>query len=576
MPPCDQRQWIACSLLLAVLAAGGCRETEADAPARAAPRPAAARASIGDPAGSLRFIEVTEAAGLEFTHEPAFEGEYRFEEIMGPGCALADFNGDDLLDIYLVNGQRERASDRLYLQSADGGFVDATTASGLSPSGYGMGCAVGDYDNDGDLDLYLTNLAADELWRNEGDATFTDVTAAAGLDNRLWSVSAGFFDYDRDGRLDLYVANYVLDPDSARCYDLAGRPDYCGPDRLPPAPDKLYRNLGGGRFRDVSAESGIAAIAGPGLGVLCADLDNDGWQDVYVANDMARNFLWINRGDGSFEETAVLAGCAFNRDGAAEAGMGIALGDVDLDGLQDLLVTHLRGETNTLYRTRGPGAFDDATDASGLGMSSTPYTGFGTVLADFDLDGDLDAFVVNGAVKRRTLISPHAATDEHWTRYAEPNLAYRNDGTGRFENVSATAGVICTRAEVSRGLAAGDYDNDGDLDLLMTHTGGPARLFRNDGPRVGRWLIVRAVEPAARRDAIGAVVSVTAGGRTHRRVVLAADSYASTRQPSVHFGLGDVDRIDDVTVRWPDGSSEQFAGVGLDMVIELRRSMGEP
>ncbi len=555
------------SLILSIaLGASGCSDRDADVP------PVAPTVAAATP-NALRFVEITDTAGLRFTHDPGFEGEYRFQEIMGPGCALADFNGDGRLDIYLVNGQRP-AADQLYLQSSDGVFIDVTEQSGLRAAGYGMGCVVGDYDNDGDLDLYLTSLEGGRLWRNDGGATFTDVTEAAGIDNGMWSVSGSFFDYDRDGWLDLYVANYVLDPGSARCYDLAGRPEYCGPDRMRPAPDKLYRNLGNGRFRDVSAESGIASIAGPGLGVLCADLDGDGWQDVYVANDMARNFLWINNRDGTFTETAVLAGCAFNRDGAEEASMGIALGDVDHDGLGDLFITHLRGETNTLYRTLTPGVFEDATDASGLGMSSVPFTGFGNVLADFDHDGSLDAVVANGAVKRRMLVAPNTATVEHWKRYAEPNLAYLNDGSGRFRNVSATAGTICERAEVSRGLAVGDLDNDGDLDILITQIGGPARLYRNETPKRGRWLIVRAIDPAHHRDAVGAVVTVAAGDRTHMRVVLAGDSYAGGRQPAVHFGLGDVRRIDGVIVRWPDGMSERFAGVGLDTVVELHRGTG--
>ncbi len=571
MPPNHMRHARLTSLLLLVVPVAGCAEGEVPAPLPVAPT--VASPDTAATAASLRFVEITDAVGLRFTHDPGFEGEYRFQEIMGPGCALADFNGDGRLDIYLVNGQRP-AGDRLYLQTPDGVFTDRTGQSGLTATGYGMGCVVGDYDNDGDLDLYLTNLEGDRLWRNNGDATFTDVTESAGIDNRMWSVSASFFDFDRDGWLDLYVANYVLDPASARCFDLAGRPDYCGPDRMPPAPDKLYRNLGDGRFLDVSAISGIANVAEPGLGVLCADLDGDGWQDVYVANDMARNFLWINNRDGTFTESAALAGCAFNRDGAAEAGMGIALGDVDRDGLGDLFITHLRGETNTLYRTQSPGVFEDATDASGLGMSSTPFTGFGTVLADFDHDGALDLIVVNGAVKRRALIAPNTTSEDHWRRYAEPNLAYHNDGSGRFGNVSAAAGAICQRAEVSRGLAVGDIDNDGDLDLLTTQLGGPARLYRNETQRRGRWLIVRAIDPELGRDALGAVVTVTAGGNTHERVIQTGSSYASGREPAAHFGLGEVEGVQSVVVRWPDGMSERFSGVRFDTVIELRRGDG--
>ena len=340
------------------------------------------------------------------------------------------------------------------------------------------------------------------------------------------------------------------------------------------APVAISTIDGEGRFRDVSVESGIAALAGPGLGIICADLNDDGWPDAYVANDMARNFLWLNRADPGapgFEEAAVAAGCAFNGDGRVEAGMGIALGDVDQDGLLDLFITHLRGETNTLYRRIGPESFIDATDRAGLGLSSTAATGFGTGLIDFDHDGDLDLLIVNGAVKRLSWRSAGAATDDFWADYAEPNLLYRNDGAGRFTDISAAAGALCGSVEVSRGLAIGDIDGDGDLDVLISQDGGPARLFRNDAAKSGRWLIVRAVEPDLRRDAIGAVVTVLAGGRTHKRVILSTISYASSSQAVAHFGLGEVDRIDQVAVTWPDGETEQFTDVPIDATVELRR-----
>ncbi len=518
------------------------------------------------------FTEITDEVGLHVTHDAGAEGDYRFEEIMGPGAAMFDFDGDGRLDIYLVNGT---SMDRLYRQTSDGSFVDVTAPSGIRALHYGSGCAVGDYDNDGDPDLYLTNFGPDQLWRNNGDGTFTDVTAAAGISNDLWSVSAAFFDYDRDGLLDLYVANYVLDPNSAGCYDAAGRLEYCGPQNFVPAPDVLWHNDAGGRFRNVSVQSGIAAVPGPGLGVVCADFNDDGWDDVYVANDAAGNFLWINRHDGTFEETAVLAGCAYNRNGDAEAGMGIALGDADGDGRLDLFVTHLQKETNTLYRGAAYDSFVDATDMSGLGMSSYTYTGFGTAMLDVDHDGDLDLVIVNGAVKRRSRPVSGAAVGEYWQRYAEPNLLYVNDGSGKFTDVSSQAGLFCTRPEVSRGLAFGDVDGDGDLDLLVTQDGGPARLFRNDVPKRGRWVTVRAVDPALGRDALGAVVSVTAGGRTFRRTIAAAGSYASSSQPVAHFGLGDAESVDRITVRWPDGMEEHFAGVPVDAAVELRRGTGE-
>ncbi|MHC4219827.1 MAG: CRTAC1 family protein, partial [Planctomycetota bacterium] len=395
------------------------------------------------------------------------------------------------------------------------------------------------------------------------------------IDSGLWSVSASFVDYDRDGRLDIYVADYLLDPNSKRCLDMSGRLDYCGPTACPPAPDKLFHNEGQGRFRDVSKSSGIASVAARGLGVVCADLNGDGWDDIYVANDADRNFLWMNQRDGTFEDAATVLGCAYNRDGSAEAGMGIAIGDVDGDGELDLFVTHLRGETNTFYRAGASGSFQDATDASGLGLSSIGFTGFGTGLIDFDHDADLDLVIVNGAVKRRSRQWPDAATDEFWKIYAEPNLLYVNDGTGRFRNASKQAGPMCGRAEVSRGLAVGDFDGDGDLDLVMTHGGGPGRLFRNDMPKQGRWLMVRAVDPELNRDALGAVVKVSAGGRTLQRIILSTFSYASTSAPVAHFGLGSVDRVDEVTVRWPDGMRERFAGPPLDRVVELRRGTGQ-
>ncbi len=518
-----------------------------------------------------RFTEITDQAGLGMVHNAGVAGDYRFEEIMGAGCAMFDFDGDGRLDIYLVNGA---GADRLYRQMPDATFTDVTGSSGIEAAGYGMGCAVGDFNNDGHPDLFLANFGSDQLWRNNGDGTFTDVTATAGVGDDLWSVSAAFVDYDRDGLLDLYVARYVLDPNSSGCFDTSGRADYCSPQNFDPAPDVLYHNEGGGRFRDVSAESGITAASGPGLGVVCADFTGDGWDDVYVANDGTANLLWVNRHDGTFQDAATLAGCAYNRNGDAEAGMGIAIGDVDHDGRLDLFVTHLHNQTNTLYRGAAYDSFVDATDASGLGMTSYTTTGFGTALLDIDHDGDLDLVVANGAVTRRSRPADGAEVGAYWQFYAEPNLLYVNDGSGRFTDVSSASGALCARPEVSRGLAVGDLDGDGDLDILVTSAGGNVRLFRNDVTKDGHWLTVRAVDPALKRDALGAVVTVRAGQRSLSRTIIAAGSYASSSQPIAHFGLGDATQIDHITVRWPDGSEERFGGVPADTHIELQRGAG--
>jgi hypothetical protein len=553
------------------------------------PVPASAPAAAPDETAPPWFTEISGTLAPPMIHDAGAEGDYRYEEIMTPGCGVFDYDGDGRLDIYFVNGgvnhrrtpgdpepdPATMTMDRLYRQLEDGSFADVTEASGLRATEYGMGCTVGDYDNDGDADLYLPNFGPDQLWRNNGDGTFTNVTEASGIVSDLWSVTGCFFDYDRDGLLDLYVTHYLLDANAKRCFDLSGRVDYCGPTACLPARDSLFHNEGGGRFRDVSEASGIASGAGRGLGVVCADFNDDGWDDIYVANDANQNFLWVNRHDGTFEDAATLLGCAYNRDGSVEAGMGVTVGDADGDGKIDVFVTHLKGETNTMYRGGTGGSYLDATDASGLGFSSTAYTGFGTGMVDLDHDADLDLLIVGGAVKRRSHVWPGAETDEFWKIYAEPNLLFINRGGGRYKDASQQAGPICARVEVTRGLALGDLDGDGDLDAVLGQAGGPCRVYRNDMPKQGGWLMVRAVDPALNRDAIGAVVSVTAGDRTQVRTISASVGYASSSPPVAHFGLGAASGIDEVTVRWPDGMMERFAGPSLDTAVELRRGSGE-
>ncbi|MFQ5888819.1 MAG: CRTAC1 family protein [Gemmatimonadota bacterium] len=527
------------------------------------------------PGGSL-FIDITERSGLDFVHDAGVDSSYYMPEITGSGGAFLDYDGDDDLDIYLVNGARHGSGsvgdsplkNRLYRQDRGGRFVDVTDASGLGDRRYGMGVAVGDIDNDGNVDVYVTNVGPDALYRNNGDGTFTDVTAEAGISAPDWGASAAFFDYDLDGFLDLYATSYLeLDPGVA-CTDEAGRPDYCGPRAFRGVPDVLYRNNGDGTFTDVSVLTGIASIASKGLGVVSADFDGDGYPDVYVANDGEPNQLWINRGDGTFEDRATPLGAAVNALGHAEAGMGIALGDVDGDSDVDLFITHLRAESNTLYRNSGLLGFHDETSPLGLAGPSIPFTGFGTGFLDYDRDGDLDLVVANGRVVRGPLLTARDPP-AYWDPYAEPNQLFENDG-GRFRDVSERVPALSGPIENSRGLALGDVDDDGDLDLLITNGGGPVRLLRNDAAS-GHWLVVRALDPALRRDAIGAVLTVFAGPRRLHRPIAPACSFLSSCDPRAHFGLGASTTVDSIVVRWPGGFVETFSGVAADTILTLRR-----
>jgi len=421
-----------------------------------------------------------------------------------------------------------------------------------------MGAAVGDADGDGDDDLYVTNVGPDVLYLNRGDGTFEDATAAAGLGDAGWGVSAAFFDYDRDGDQDLFVVRYVHWSPAAdvACFAGGGGRDYCQPASYPPQADLLYRNEGrdaAGRvvFREVGAEAGLRRAFGSGLGVVVADVDDDGWLDVYVANDGDPNQLWINRGDGTFEDRALLAGCAVNRMGSAEAGMGVVAFDLGDDGDLDLFVTHLREESNTLYENRGGGLFDDVTAAHGLAAASIAATGFGVGAVDFDHDGRLDLYVANGRVGRT--LKPWVAGDP----FAEPDQLLRGTGAGRFEEVRPRGG---TRPEVianSRAAAFADYDEDGDVDLVVVANGGRARLLENLAGAGGRWIAFRLRDRDG-GDAIGARVRIRLAGGEHYRTVQRASSYAASNDPRVHFGLGDAAAADDVTVLWPGGAGESF------------------
>jgi hypothetical protein len=556
-------------LALAACLAGGCR-----------PEPPAA----ADPPGPPWFADVTERAGLHFVHDAGPVGSYFMPQAIGSGAALFDYDGDGRLDIYLVhNGGPAGARNRLYHQEADGTFRDASAGSGLDVAGHGMGVAVGDVNNDGRPDLLLTQYRGLRLFLNQGGGAFREVTGAAGLADPGWGASAAFLDYDRDGWLDLVVVHYVDYDPTMSCTAASGVRDYCPPRTFQGRVTRLFHNRGlapGGegpprvpRFDDVTVASGLGRLAGPGLGVLCADFDGDGWPDVFVANDGKPNHLWVNRHDGTFKEDAAGCGVAYNGLGQAEAGMGVAWGDVDGDGLGDLFVTHLTEESNRLWRQGPRGLYRDRTAAAGLGDPLTRGTGFGTALLDVDHDGWLDLAVANGRVSKASAPG-NPGLGPHWGLYAERNRLFANDGTGRFRDVGRANPEFCGTAGVARGLAVGDVDNDGALDLLVTTAAGPARLYRNVAPGRGHWLLVRAVDPALRRDSYGAEIAVLAGGRRRVALINPAGSYLCSSDPRAHFGLGAAGRVDELTVIWPDGTAEEFPGGDADRQVVLRKGEG--
>ncbi|PYQ59434.1 MAG: hypothetical protein DMF53_18855 [Acidobacteria bacterium] len=540
--------------------------------------------------------------GLNFTYSTGQTGELYFPEIMGGGVALLDYDNDGDLDVFVVQGHPLKPGSpdpgpagwgRLFrndLITPQGKnpvprFVDVTAQSGIRATGYGMAVATGDFDNDGRVDLYISNFGSNQLWHNNGDGTFTDVTARAGVDDPRWSSGAAFVDLDRDGWLDLYVLNYVdysiansiasSIANNVRCYAPSSRRDYCGPSTFAPVPDRLFRNRGNGTFEDVSLPSGIGRKAGPGLGVVADDLDGDGWPDLFVANDGAASFLWINQKNFTFREEGLLAGVALNAAGKPEAGMGIAVGDADGDGRDDLLITHLTAETNTFYLNLGGGLFEDATARSGLGAPSLPFTGFGTGWLDVDNDGKLDLAVFNGAVN----LSGAMGSGPGIAPYAQPHQLYRNLGGGRFA-VAPEAGPDFQKLAVSRGAAFGDIDNDGDTDILVVDADGPLRLLVNEGGNRNPWLGLRLVgkPPGAKaeRDMIGARVEVRRKGAPSLWRRVATDgSYASASDPRVLVGLGDASEVTGVRVLWPDGLAELFPPPPLRTYTTLVRGRGK-
>jgi enediyne biosynthesis protein E4 len=524
------------------------------------------------------FIESAAATGLTFTHVNGATGQYHMPEIMGAGVALFDYDNDGDLDVFFVQGAT--STGRLFRNDlssgASGGrklqFTDVTAQAGVALRAYGMGAAVGDYDNDGNLDLFVTSFGADTLYRNNGNGTFSDVTRAAGVSDPLWSTSAAFVDYDRDGDLDLFVANYLdfTTADNKVCRDAVGTRDYCSPRAYRAVSDRLYRNEGKGRFSDVTEAAGISKADGNGLGVVSGDYNGDGWPDLYVANDATANQLWINRRNGTFVDEGLLSGSALNAAGNPEGSMGIASGDFDADGDEDLFITNIIGETYAMYVNDGRGGFDDARARVGLARPTAAFTGFGTDWFDYDNDGWLDLFVANGAVniieQQRGQPSP----------YRMRNQLFRNTGRGSFEETSGAGGPAFARAEISRGAAFGDVDNDGDVDVLVTNNNGPVRLLLNRSGGGNHWLQVRLRDDSGERFGMGARIGIERAGQpTLWRRVKTDGSYLSASDIRVHVGIGASTRIDAVVVDWPGGVRERWKNVAADRLVTLARGSGQ-
>jgi hypothetical protein len=554
-------------------------------PARGSPSPSFSASPI--------FKEVSEPAGLKFQHYNGMTGKLYLPEITGSGAALFDFDNDGDLDVFLVQGNvlepntraaatlfpwrgTEAPRGRLFRNDFvinKGGsrtlrFADVTEKSGIAATGYGMGVAVGDINNDGWADLYVSNLGANQMYLNKGDGTFMDITKKSGSDDPRWSTSAAFFDYDRDGWLDLMVLNYAdfSVANSPNCYAATSARDYCTPRVFRAPGNRLFHNQGQGSFADVTVAAGVDKEFGHALGVVTADFDGDGWTDIYVANDGDPNQLWINQKNGTFRNEALLAGAAVNRDGQAEAGMGVDAGDSDGNGTQDIFVTHLMDETNTLYTNLGKAMFEDRTREAGLGMPGHRLTGFGTLFFDYDNDGSLDLLVANGAVQ----LLPDLMRKGDPYPLGQRNQLFHNQA-GKFVEVSDQAGEGFQLLEVSRGAAFGDIDNDGDTDVLVTNNNGPVRLFLNQVGNRNHWLGLRLVGKQTGRDMLGAQVEIviTKNNVLWRRA-RTDGGYLSANDPRVLVGLRSAIRVEVVRVHWPGGKIEEWKGPSIDQYTTLK------
>jgi enediyne biosynthesis protein E4 len=534
-------------------------------------------ANTAEQGGStVRFRDITRQAGIRFVHNSGAFGKKYLPETLGSGVAFLDYDNDGWPDIFLANGMdfpghvKQHSTPRLYHNNRDGTFTDVTSKAGLSLEMCGMGVAVGDFDNDGYDDLFVTALGQSRLYRNRGDGTFTDLTQKAGLGGiSEFSTSAAWVDYDRDGRLDLVVANYVQwSPETDLYCTLDGTSkSYCTPESYKGSSVRLWHNRGDGTFEDVTRKAGLYDPTSKTLGVVVLDYDNDGWPDLFFANDTQPNKLYHNNGDGTFTERGVLAGVAFNEDGVARAGMGVDAADYDHSGYPSLLVSNFSNQMLGLFHNEQKGLFIDEAPRSEVGRASLLTLGFACFFFDYDLDGWTDIFVANGH------INPDIQRVQANVRYAEPPHLFRNLGQGKFAEVTKDAGAEFSAPRVARGAAYADVDNDGRPDLLISSNGGPAALFHNEGGS-NASLRVKLVGVKSNRDGIGAVARVTAGGQTQTQMLRSGSSYLSASELVLTFGLGGNARADTVEIRWPSGQTERLTNVAAGQTITVTEGKG--
>jgi hypothetical protein len=544
-------------------------------------KPLARPAPSGRPFNA-HFVDVAASAGLTTpTIYGGVESKKYILEATGCGCAFTDYDNDGWMDIFILSGTRLEGvppgtTNRLYKNNRDGTFTDVTEKAGLTAIGWASAVCVGDYNNDGFEDLFCTYFGQNRLYRNNGDGTFSDVTKASGLwiEQTRWGAGCSFLDYNRDGHLDLFVSNYVrfsfehapVPGENVNC-NWKGIPVECGPRGLPTGRHSLYRNNGDGTFTDVSQQAGIAAATESyGMTVVAADFDEDGWPDIYVACDSTPSLLFMNNHDGTFREEGVMRGLALSDDGAEQAGMGLGVGDYDLDGHLDLFKTHFADDANGLYHNDGKGNFDDVTRVSRIGVE-TRYICWGAGIVDLDNDGYPDLFMVSGSV--------YPEVESKLPQYANknPRSVFRNLGSGTFEELVQQAGPGVAEAHCSRGCAFGDFDNDGDVDILIVNLNEPPSLLRNDLKGNQNWLKVKLEGVKSNRSAIGARVLVRYGGKVQAQAVVSQSSFYSSNDPRLHFGLG-ASKIADVEVHWPNGLVEQFPGIKANQWLKLREGSG--